>query len=110
MGPGYEIGASLANDTASETDPLQYAGTTFIFGNSDNPNASAESTPVLTSTATGTTALPGGEATSNVSTPTATGGAATSSGSSLETLLLLGGGALVVLILGVVFVLHFFKK
>ena len=56
----------MANSANSGADPFFYGGTTFIFGNSDNPNMSADQTPSQTSTATATTALPGGSATSNV--------------------------------------------
>lgn len=112
-GLGYEIGASLANDAASATDPFEEDPTTIIFGNADNPSLDANQTPTLTSTATATTALPGGSATS--STPVATNtpmgvgyGSSTlypqttSTGLSLTTILLIAGAAFVAW--------HFLKK
>lgn len=99
-GPGYDIGASLANDAAASSNPFEDEDTIFIFGNSDNPDLSSTQTPTLTSTATATTALPGGvaESTVPISTNAPAGvAAAGASGSpfSIETILLLGAAGLV---------------
>jgi len=108
MEPLYEIGASLANSAASETDPFEDASTVFIFGNADNPDLSANQTPTQTDTTTASTALPGG--TSEVSNAAATGAgtalpgtAAATPGLSTTTILLIAGVAILV-------IHHFFKK
>ena len=97
-----EIGASLANSAASGADPFEEDGTVFIFGNSDTPSLEGEQTPSVTSTATATTALPGGTAVSNVGTSNPTPGAgvagiatpASAGGLSTMTILLLAGAAI----------------
>lgn len=109
-GPGYDIGASLANNSASQVDPFEEAGTVFIFGNADNPNLSAEQIPSQTATATATTALPGGVATSTVPISTNAPGAALAAVGASS----LGGIStttwIILAVVGYVVLKHFEKK
>jgi hypothetical protein len=54
-GAGYDIGAS--NAEATNQDPFEEAATNFIFGNENNPSATASQT--ATADATATTKSPG---------------------------------------------------
>jgi hypothetical protein len=100
-----EIGASLANEAASEASLNSGDATYFIFGNSDNPETDASDTPTQTATTTATTALPGGVASTSVPVSNSTPGLASTSSSSLGIIELLALAALAFLLIH-----HFLKK
>jgi len=107
---GYDIGASLANSSASGADPFEEAGTVFNFGAGNENDLAGTANPATTSSATATTAMPGSSAESVSSTGAAPAAPASTAASALASTGLSSTSILLLAGAGLLLAWHFLKK